>query len=170
VSSIYAGLAMIIVEGTISRKVFRHLFTPDPRYSFDEIIFGLSKGAAIVMCTYYFLKALLFIHDKQWVLLGDGWGLWYLLEVIGLVLVPAVMFAFGHKHRNLAIIKIAAVMALLGVVLNRLNVSVIAFNWYVHPHYFPSWQEFSVAFTVIFAEIWVLRWFVTRMPVFSPRH
>ncbi len=170
VSSIYAGLAMIIVEGTLSRRVFKHLFTPDHRHSFNDIIFGLSKGAAITMFVYYFLKALLFIHDKQWTMINDGWGYWYLLEVLGFVLVPGFMFAFGFRNRSLNIIKTASVLALIGIVLNRLNISVIAFNWYVVPHYFPTWQEFVVALTVIFAEIWVLRWFVTRMPVFTSGH
>jgi Ni/Fe-hydrogenase subunit HybB-like protein len=170
VSSIYAGLAMIIVEGTISHKVFRKLIEPKSHHSFDEMIFGLAKGAAIVMFVYYFFKALLFIHDKQWTMINDGWGYWYLLEVIGFVLVPALMFAFGFKHRSLNIIKVAAVMALLGIVLNRLNVSVFAFNWYADVRYFPSWQEIVVTLMVIFAELWVFRWFVTRMPVLSSKH
>ena len=71
------------------------------------------------MFVYYFLKALLFIHDKQWELLTAGWGAWYLLEVIGFVLIPAMMFAFGFKHRSISIIKIASVMALVGMLLNR---------------------------------------------------
>lgn len=170
VSSIYAGLAMIIVEGTISHSVFRKLIAPNSHHSFDEIIFGLGKGAAIVMFVYYFFKALLFIHDKQWEMINDVWGYWYLLEVIGFVLVPALMFAFGFKHRSLNIIKIAAVMALLGIVLNRLNVSVIAFNWYADVHYYPSWQEIVVTLMVIFSELWVFRWFVTRMPVLNSKH
>ena len=161
---------MIIVEGTISHKVFRKLIEPKSHHSFDEIIFGLAKGAAIVMFVYYFFKALLFIHDKQWAMIDDGWGYWYLLEVIGFVLIPALMFAFGFKHRSLNIIKIAAVMALLGIVLNRLNVSVISFNWYADVHYFPSWQEIVVTLMVIFAELWVFRWFVTRMPVLTSKH
>ncbi|MDX2428724.1 MAG: polysulfide reductase NrfD [Xanthomonadales bacterium] len=170
VSSIYAGLSMIIVEGTISHKVFRKLIEPKSHHSFDEMIFGLAKGAAIVMFVYYFFKALLFIHDQQWTMINDGWGYWYLLEVIGFVLVPALMFAFGFKHRSLNIIKIAAVMALLGIVLNRLNISIISFNWYADVRYFPSWQEIVVTLMVIFAELWVFRWFVTRMPVLSSKH
>ncbi|MBT8072080.1 MAG: polysulfide reductase NrfD [Xanthomonadales bacterium] len=170
VSSIYAGLAMIIVEGTISHRVFEKLIPAEHHHHFDDIVFGLAKGAAITMIVYYFFKALLFIHDKQWDLIVDGWGLWFLVEVIGFVLVPALMFAFGFKHRSLNIVKIAAVMALIGIILNRLNVSVIAFNWYADVHYFPSWQEYVVTFMVIFAELWVFRWFVTRMPVFSSEH
>jgi Ni/Fe-hydrogenase subunit HybB-like protein len=167
VSSIYAGLAMIIFEGTISHKVFKNLIPADSHHKFEDIVFGLAKGAAITMFVYYFFKALLFIHGKQWDLVSDGWGLWFLVEVRGFVLVPGFMFAFGYKHRSLNIIKIASVLALLGVILNRLNVSVICFKWYADVHYYPSWQEIVVTLMIICAEIWVLRWVVTRMPVFS---
>jgi len=167
VSSIYAGLAMIIFEGTISHRVFKHLIPPESHHSFDDIVFGLAKGAAITMFVYYFFKALLFIHDQQWDLLNDGWGVWYLVEVLGFVLVPALMFAFGFRHRSLNIIKIASVLALLGIVLNRLNISFITFNWYADVHYYPSWQEIVVTLMIIFTEIWIFRWFVTRMPVLS---
>ena len=167
VSSIYAGLAMIIFEGTISHRVFKDLIPPESRHSFDDIVFGLAKGAAITMFVYYFFKALLFIHDQQWVLLNDGWGAWYLVEVLGFVLVPALMFAFGFRNRSLNIIKIAAILALIGIVLNRLNISFITFNWYADVHYYPSWQEIVVTLMIIFTEIWIFRWIVTRMPVFS---
>ena len=168
--SIYAGLAMIIFEGTVSHKVFKDLISPKSHHSFDEIILGLAKGAAITMFVYYVFKALLFIHDKQWDLVNNGWGYWYLVEMLGFVLVPAFMFAFGYRNRSLNIIKIASIMALLGVILNRLNVSIIAFGWYEPVQYYPSWQEITVTLMVIFAEIWIFRWIVTRMPVFKSGH
>lgn len=170
VSSIYAGLAMIIFEGTISHRVFKHLIPPDSHHSFNDIIFGLAKGAAITMFVYYFFKALLFVHGQQWELINDGWGLWYLVEVLGFVLVPGLMFAFGFRNRSLNIIKIASVLALIGIVLNRLNISFITFNWYADVHYYPSWQEIVVTLMIIFTEIWIFRWFVTRMPVLSSNH
>ena len=170
VSSIYAGLAMIIFEGTISHGVFKNLINPKGHHAFDDMVFGLAKGAAITMFVYYVFKALLFIHEKQWDLINTSWGYWYLLEVLGFVLVPAFMFAFGFKHRSLNIIKIASVLALLGIILNRLNVSVICFQWYEPVHYYPSWQEITVTLMVIFSEIWLFRWVVTRMPVFGSEH
>jgi len=170
VSSIYAGLAMIIFEGTISHGVFKNLINPKGHHSFDDMVFGLAKGAAITMFVYYVFKALLFIHEKQWDLINTSWGYWYLLEVLGFVLVPAFMFAFGFKHRSLNIIKIASVLALLGIILNRLNVSIVCFQWYDPVHYYPSWQEITVTLMVIFSEIWIFRWVVTRMPVFGSEH
>lgn len=170
VSSIYAGLAMIIFEGTISHRVFRDLISDEHQHSFEDIMLGLAKGAAVVMFVYYVFKALVFIHGKQWDLLNDGWGYWYLVEVIGFVLIPAFMFASGFKNRSLNTIRIAAVLALLGIILNRLNVSIICFKWYESVHYYPSWQEIVVTLMVIFAEIWVFRWIVTRMPVLNSEH
>lgn len=165
VSSIYAGLSMIIFEGTISQKVFKNLIGEKDHHTHDEIILGLAKGAAIVMFVYYFFQALLFIHEKRWDLITDFWGYWYLLEIYGFVLLPCFLYAYAVRHRKIGLIKIAATMSCLGIILNRLNVSVIAFRWDSVSHYYPSWQEFTVTLMVVFTEIWVLRWIITRMPV-----
>jgi Ni/Fe-hydrogenase subunit HybB-like protein len=166
VSSIFAGLSMIIVEGTISHRVLRDRVKMG-NYDFDEIIFGLAKGAAIAMFAYYFFKLLVFLHEGHWEYLGESWGYLYLLEVGGLTLVPCVLFAFGVRNRRIGIVRFAAVLTLLGVLLNRMNVSIIAFNWYVPNHYYPSWMEIVVTLMIICAEIWVFRWIVTRMPVYE---
>jgi Ni/Fe-hydrogenase subunit HybB-like protein len=166
VSSIFAGLSMIIVEGTISHRVLKDQFDPND-HSFDEIIVGLARGAAIAMFVYYFFKLLVFVHDGHWAYMGDGWGIWYIVEVVGFVLIPCFMFAVGAKHRNLGTIRLAAVLTLIGVILNRMNITIIAFNWYAPVHYYPSWMEIVVTLMIIFIEIWVFRWFVTRMPVFQ---
>jgi Ni/Fe-hydrogenase subunit HybB-like protein len=165
VSSIFAGLSMIIVEGTISHRVFGKIMDAEHHKGADEIVFGLARGAAIAMFVYYFFKSTLFLHDEQWRMMGDFWGNWFLLEVIGLVLIPCFMFAYGARNRNLSIIRTAAILTILGVVLNRLNISIIAFNWFVPDHYYPSWQEITITLMIVFAEIWALRWVVLRMPV-----
>ncbi|MEJ2085228.1 MAG: polysulfide reductase NrfD [Acidobacteriota bacterium] len=170
VSSIFAGLSMLIFEGSISHRVFSNQIDPEKHASFDEIMFGLAKGAAISMFVYYFFKVLVFVHDRQWSLLAGFWGWWYVLEVIGLVLVPCFLFAYGVRHRRLAVVKVAAVITILGVILNRLNISVIAFNWNSPASYFPTWMEFVVTLMVIFAEVWVFRWIVLRMPVLREAH
>jgi len=122
------------------------------------------------MFVYYFFQALVFIHEHRWSYLASGWGLWYLVEVIGFVLVPCVLFAYAVRNRSLGIVRVAAVMALVGVLLNRLNVSIIAFNWNAAERYVPSWMELVVALAVVFVQIWVLRWVVLRMPVLREIH
>lgn len=85
------------------------------------------------------------------------------------MLVPCFMYAYAVRNRNLGIIKVASVMALLGIILNRLNVTVIAYRWYDVHKYHPSWQEIVVTLVVVFTEIWIFWWIVTRMPVFEKK-
>jgi len=168
VSSIAAGLSMIIIEGTISHRVFKDQIDPRRHGTFEELVFGLAKGAAISLFVYYFFKALIFIHEQHWLLLGDAWGVWYLIEVVGFVLTPCVLFAYAVRNRRLGVVRVAALLTVTGIVLNRLNISIIAFNWRSETHYYPSWMEIVVTLMVVFAEIWVFRWVVNRMPVLRP--
>jgi Ni/Fe-hydrogenase subunit HybB-like protein len=135
----------------------------------EDIVFGLAKGATLALFVYYFFQVLIFVHGHHWDYMTGGWGAWYITEVIGFVLIPCMLFAYAVRHRRLGMVRVAAVMTIVGIILNRLNVSVIAFNWDAPHHYVPSWQEIVVTLTVIFAEIWVFRWIVNRMPVISDR-
>ncbi len=165
VSSVFAGLSMIIFEGSISHRVFKDQITSERHASFEEILLTLAKGAALAMFVYFFFKVLIFLHGKHWVHLDDPWALWYLIELIGFVLLPCIMFVRAVRNADLSLVKLASVLTLLGIILNRLNVSIIAFNWNSPASYVPSWMEITITLMVVFSEIWVFRWVVRRMPV-----
>ena len=165
VSSIFAGLSMVIFEGTISHRVFHHRLSPELKRNNDDIVLGLGRICAAVMFVYLFLETLKILHGQLWSELVGGWGAWYLLETVGFIAVPMVLFARGTARRQLGVIRVASVLALLGILLNRLNISVIAFKWYEPNHYVPTLMEVIVTAAVICAEIWVFRWVVLRMPV-----
>jgi Ni/Fe-hydrogenase subunit HybB-like protein len=167
VSSVFAGLSLVIFEGSITHRVFHHRVGARLRKSHDDILVGLSRICAGTMFVYLFMVLLVFVHGQHWALLTTGWGLWYLLEVVGFVALPAGLFLFAYRSRNLALLRGAAAMTLVGILLNRLNVSVIAFKWYAADHYVPSWEEIVVSLAVVSAEIWVFRWVVNRMPVLA---
>ena len=165
VSSIFAGLSMVIFEGTISHRVFGDQLDEEHLRSYDNIVIGLGRICAGAMFVYFFLKVLIFIHGKHWLILNTPMGYWYLTEVIGLVLIPCFMFLQAVRNRNLMLIRWAAVLTMLGIIINRLNISVIAFKWYAPVHYYPAFGEIITTLTVVFAEIWVFRWIVNRMPI-----
>jgi len=165
VSSIFAGLSMVILEGTISHKVFRSQISPEHHDSHNDLVLGLAKICAGAMFVYFFLMILIFVHGRHWNLLNTPMGCWYLTEIVGFVLIPCILFVHGLKQGSLSVTRIAAILTLIGIVLNRLNVSIIAFKWYEPVRYFPSWMEVEVTLAVIAAEIWVFRWIVNRMPV-----
>ena len=165
VSSVFAGLSMVIVEGSISHKVFASRVSKDLHHRHNDISIGLGKICAGAMFVYFFLKVLVVIHGQQWDMLLTGWGAWFLVELIGFVLFPLSLFFRAVKEENVKLVKVAAVLTLVGIILNRLNISVIAFNWFAEDPYIPHWAEIWVTATVICLEIWALRWIVNRMPV-----
>jgi Ni/Fe-hydrogenase subunit HybB-like protein len=165
VSSIFAGLSMVIFEGSISHRVFGDQLDEEHLRSYDNIVIGLGRICAGAMFVYFFLKVLIFIHGKHWLILNTPMGYWYLTEVLGLVLIPCFMFLQAVRNRNLMLIRWAAVLTMLGIIINRLNISVIAFKWYAPVHYYPAFGEIITTLTVVFAEIWVFRWIVNRMPI-----
>ena len=167
VSSIFAGLSMVIFEGTISHKVFHKLLGRKLKNSENTILTGLGRVCAGTMFVYLFVQGIVFIHGQRWQYINSGWGLWYLTEMIGFVALPGALFTMAVRNRNIKLIRIASVLALLGIIINRLNVSVIASKWYAPHHYYPSWQEIWITLTVIFTEILIFRWIVNRMPIFS---
>ena len=57
----------------------------------------------------------------------------------------------GVRESNLSIIKWTSVLTVLGIVLNRFNVSLVAFNWQLAPadRYFPSWMEIALSIFIV---------------------
>lgn len=167
VSSIFAGLSMVIFEGSISHRVFHDKISDKNRQSHNSILHGLSKICAFSMFIYFFLMVIVFVHGKHWTLLNSRMGYWYLLEVFGFVIFPMALYFISYRKYNVNLVKIAALITMLGIIMNRLNVTVIAFRWDAAVPYVPSWMEFVVTLTVLFAEIWIFRWVIRRMPVLS---
>jgi Ni/Fe-hydrogenase subunit HybB-like protein len=165
VSSVFAGLSMVIFEGSISHKVFFNQISEKNKQKQNGIIRGLSKICAGTMFAYFFLQILVFVHKQRWDLLNTGMGHWFLLEMLGFVFLPMILFFISYRNNNITMIKIAAIITILGVILNRLNVSIIGFRWDAAVRYVPSWMEIVVALAVIFTQIWIFRWVINRMPV-----
>jgi Ni/Fe-hydrogenase subunit HybB-like protein len=165
VSSIFAGLSMVIFEGSISHRVFFNQISEKNHKAHNGIIIGLSKICAVAMFAYFFLQVLVFVHGKHWPLLNTPMGYWYLFELIGFVFLPMLFFFYSYRRNNILMIKIAAILTMVGVIINRLNVSVIGFRWDAAVRYVPTWMELAVTLAVIFTEIWVFRWVINRMPV-----
>jgi Ni/Fe-hydrogenase subunit HybB-like protein len=165
VSSIFAGLSMVIFEGSISHKVFFNQISEKNEKAQHGIIHGLAKICTGTMFAYFFLQLLVFIHGKHWDLLNTPMGYWYLLEIIGFVMIPMMLFFYSYRTNNIFLIRLAAILTMLGVILNRLNVTIIGFRWDMAVRYVPSWMEIVVTLTVLFTEIWIFRWVINRMPV-----
>lgn len=165
VSSIFAGLSMVIFEGSISQRVFFDQTSEKIRKSHDGILHGLSRICAFTLLVYFFMQIIVFVHGKHWQYLNSRMGVWYLTEMLGFVLIPMILYFISYRRRNIPLVKISALVTMVGVIINRLNITVIGFKWNAAVHYVPSWMEIVVTLTVLSIEIWIFRWIVRRMPV-----
>ncbi len=165
VSSIVAGLTMVIVESTLSHRIFQDQIDPRRHVDLDAITLALGKAASVVLFTYFFLKLLGIADGGHWDLLNTPLGYWFLVELVGFVLLPCFLFAHGARERNVKLVRATAVLTLVGIIVNRLNVSLIAFNWDMPDRYFPSGTEVIISITIITLGLLTFRWIVNRMPV-----
>lgn len=165
VSSIFAGLSIVIIEASIATKVFSHVMDDEHRKTHRRILIGLARVCAGAMFAYLIMQVIVFIHGGDAAYMTGGMAAWWLVEIVGFTAVPAVLFVVALRRRHLGLIRTAGVMSIIGVLLNRLNICVIAYQWDAPNHYVPTWMEVVVTLAVIFAEIWVLRWIILRMPV-----
>jgi Ni/Fe-hydrogenase subunit HybB-like protein len=170
VSSIFAGLSMVMIESFFTQKAFRNRIGHELHAAHDSILLGLGKGAVGALFAYIFLKLIDFVHYKQWAYLGTPMGSWYMVEIVGFVFLPTALFIQAIRKRSARLVQFTAFLTAAGVILNRLNVSVIAFKWYEAVRYYPSFMEVWVTLAIISMELWVFRWVVNRMPVFGEAH
>jgi Ni/Fe-hydrogenase subunit HybB-like protein len=165
VSSIFAGISMVMIEGMFTHRAFKLRVGHELHENANAITLGLAKGAVGALFAYFFLKVIDFVHYQLWNHLGTGLGAWYLLETVGCVLVPAILFIVAIRRKSVRLVQGTAFLTGLGVILNRLNISVIGFKWYEQVRYVPSWMEIVVTLAIISMELWVFRWVILRMPV-----
>ena len=168
ISSIFAGLSMVIFEGTLAHRFLHDKMDATHLKESEGVALGFSKAASFVMMGYLSVKLIGISVDNNWHLLFTGWGLWFLLELIGFVALPAFLYSLAVRERNLRWARWAAALSVLGVVLNRLNISVVAFNWHLPSaqRYFPSWMEIGTSIFIVTLGVVIYRFITTRMPIF----
>ncbi len=167
VSSIAAGLSMVIFEASLSHKYFAYKMDEEHKKSRDTVAFGFGKAASMVLAGYFAIKVFGVALGNHWDLLFTRWGLWFLVEMLGFVLLPCFLYAVAVRDRNAKLVRRTALLTVIGMMVNRLNVSLIAFNWFLpwEERYFPHWGEVGVTLFVLTVGVVVFRFIVTRMPI-----
>ncbi len=167
VTSIVAGLSMVIFESTLSHRFFAYKMDETHLKEANGITLGFGKAASYVLAGYFAIKVLGISSENHWHYLKTGYGTWYLVELLGFVALPSLLYAIGVRIKNLPLIKWTSVLAVLGVILNRFNVCLVAFNWQLpsSERYFPNWMEFGISAFIVMIGLVLYRFIVTRMPI-----
>lgn len=143
VSAIAVGMAMLILESTLSSRAFG-------RSLHSAQIGSLARAIPVVLVPYLLLRVL----DVTW---QEGWveafrhplqGGSFLVEML-LLLVPTVLLLRGRWAASARAAFIASLAVVLGVVLNRLNVCWIGMLPSAEVPYFPSWQEIVITLNLL---------------------
>ena len=167
VSSIIAGLSMVIFESSLAHKHFHDKMDAEHLREADGVALGFAKAASWVLAGYFIIKVIGIAQTNTWGYLGTGYGLWFLVEMLGFVLLPCYFYAIGAREKNLKIIRRTAAWTVLGIVLNRFNVGLIAFNYHLpsSERYFPHWMEIGISVFVVTLGILAYKFIVTHMPI-----
>ena len=167
ISSMVAGLSMVIFEGTLSHKALHNKMDETHLREADGVVFGFGRAASFVLSGYFIIKVLDTTMDNDWHYLASGYGAWFAVEMVGFVLLPAFLYALGVREKNITLIRVASVFGVLGIVVNRFNVCLVAFNWQLDSadRYFPSISEVFLSIFIVTLIVTAYRFVCSKMPV-----
>ena len=161
VSAIGAGLGMVILESYLSgRSSGRRLEL--------SLLEPLGRAMVVVLGVYGLLRFLaLRRNGPLGELLAPGYesGM-FLLEVSLGVLLPVALLCVPRVRSSERGLVIAAFLAILGFVTNRLNVAVTGMERAAGVHYLPSWMEVTVSVGLVAVGFAVFALAARTLPIF----
>ena len=164
VSAVAAGISMVIVESMLSHRAFSDKVEISHQ-QLDQITVGLAKGGAVTLAVYFAVKMVSIVLEDDWHYFGTGWGAWFLVEMLGFVLLPCFLFLMGYREKRAGLIRVSAVITVLGIMLNRFNVCFIAFNWKLENRYLPHWMEIWVTVALVTFGVVAFKWIAEHLPI-----
>jgi Ni/Fe-hydrogenase subunit HybB-like protein len=168
ITSVIAGLSMVIFEGTLSHRYLSEHMDEDHVSESDHIVLGFGKAASWVLAGYFAIKVAGISMENQWHLLSTGYGIWFLVELLGFVALPCFLYAVGVRDKNLTLIRWTAVWSVIGIIVNRFNICLVAFNYHLpsSDRYFPHWMEIAISIFLVTLGLIAFKFIATRMPIF----
>ena len=164
ISAIGAAMALMIVVSKLTTIYFRNRASPEYLGSIDDVTIGLGKASSLVMFTYLGMRLISITHEGAWKYLDTPTGHWFMVEITILALVP-FLYYYGVMKKNVKLIQVTGVVTMIGIILNRFNLTLLTFNYQLprgEPFY---WKEVLVVVSVVIIQVLVYRWIVNRMPV-----
>ncbi len=168
VTSVIAGLSMVIFENTLSHRYFRDKMDEAHLNEKDQVALGFGKAASWILAGYFAIQVIGIFEGNDWRFLSSSYGCWFLVELLGFVALPCFLYAVGVRNKNLPLIRCTAVLTVLGILLNRFNVCLIGFNWHLpaSERYFPHPMEIGITVFLVTLGLVAFKFVVTRMPIY----
>lgn len=156
VSAVAVGLAMVIFESTLSTRVFGHKLGMD-------VLSGLTKAIPYILGLYLLLKVidLMVAGEIGLIFLAYPQNLLWWGEIISGVILPIILFSLPSVRQNRNAVFWSSVLVIIGLVLNRFNVSMLALDMRPGTIYFPHWMEFAISVGLV-ADAFLVIWLAHR--------
>lgn len=161
-SSAALGLAVTCCGAHYSSKAFGKSFEPD-------IIDGLGRSTAWILLTYLSARVLDLgmKGNLSKAFRMDTASLFFLAETLLLGLLPAILLLLGSFRRDPGRVAAAQAAVVLGVVLNRMNVTLTAFQLGTGARYIPHVSEVALSLLILLAGSALFYLAVKHLPVFG---
>ncbi len=163
-SSIFAGLCMLIVVSTLCKNMMTWRCDTNFLNNIDKLTISLARGAWMALVTYLVIKVIGIAHDGDWKYLASGWGQWFMLEMMVGVIAPIFLFTRAIRTNSAKLARFTALLACIGIALNRLNTALITFNWKLYQE-IPHWREVMIVVTIYAVYIVTYRFILYRLPI-----
>jgi Ni/Fe-hydrogenase subunit HybB-like protein len=175
VSAISVGLSMIILESSLSSRYFK-------RGLETHLLEKLAKALPIALAVYGLLKfgELAVAGDLRYLFTSGAMSILFWAEILIGVFAPMAWFSIKKNRTSSNGLLIGAIITLLGLILNRFNVSWFAVK---HPdplfymptfmgnvYYFPTLPEVAVSIGIFSAGIMAFGLLAKYFPVFEAEH
>lgn len=174
-SAISVGLSMIILESSLSSRYFQ-------RGLETHLLAKLAKALPIALGVYLVLKfgELAIAGDLGYLFTSGAMSLLFWAEILIGVVIPMIWFSVKKNRTSPNALLTGAIITLLGLILNRFNVSWFAVR---HPDplfylptfmgnvkYFPTLPEVAVSIGIFSAGIMAFGLIAKYFPVFESEH
>jgi len=162
VSAVAVGPAMVIFESTLSTRAFGHKLD-------INVLSGLARAIPYILGLYLILKVIDLMAVGELVMIFTAYPenmLWWAEIIIGVIL-PIILFSFAGVRQNRNAVFWVSVLVIIGLVLNRFNVSMLALDMRPGTVYFPHWMEFAISVGLV-ADALLVIWLAHRfLPIVS---
>jgi Ni/Fe-hydrogenase subunit HybB-like protein/Fe-S-cluster-containing dehydrogenase component len=159
VSCVAMGYAAVVLEATISAKVFK-------RPSEVPMLRALALPISLVLLFYSALRTLdVIVRDQLIAILRMDFASMLFLTEMALLTAPAIALLAWRHRAGAFYLGLFAVAVILGGALYRFSTFLIVFNPGPEYNYWPHWNEFMVTIGLVAAEIAGYVFLVKKFPI-----
>ncbi len=141
ISAMGAGLGMVIVESTWSFFGLKHKLE-------TRLLAKIAKIIPIILGIYIVARfaEIILAGNSHYLFSGDKYSILFWTEIIVFIVLPMILFSLPGVRRKPMQMFTAALLLIFGLLLNRFNVSLVAF---AAGSYAPTWIELFITIGMV---------------------